>query len=260
MSTLLYITFLLGANIYDDTFAKANAAYAAGDYAGAVQQYEQLAAESISDAALFYNLGNAYYRGGQIGPAIANYERALQLDPGLENARENLSKAVRETEHHLARPMPPDWAQSLLFWHYTLAPSTTYGLAAVLWCAFWILVGVRQWRRVPYTRGAAIGAGILVVAFGLSAWSKAHPENLAVAVDAKVPVHYSTSENDTVRFELYAGDRVTVDAQSNGWIRVTTADGERGWAQEKGCMLVGPPYAPPSAPHPAPATDGGAPS
>ena len=104
------------------------------------------------------------------------------------------------------------------------------------------------------------GGEQLVVAFGLSAWSKAHPETLAVVVDTKVPVHYSTNENDTVRFELYAGDRVTVDARSNGWIRVTTADGERGWAQEKGCMLVGPPYAPPSGSRPGPATQGGAPS
>jgi len=242
MSAILCIGFLVGASAYEDTFADANRAYAAGDYAGAIQMYEQLISESVVHPAVFYNAGNAYYRNGRIGPAIVNYERALQLDPGLESARENLSKAVRETKRHLARPLPPEWEQSLLFWHYNLSRRMTNALAALAWIAFWMLLGVRQWRPLRYTRRAAVVTGILAVAFGLSAWDKAHPELLAVASDDVVAVHYGTDENETVRFELYAGDRVTVDKRANGWARVTTADGERGWAQDRGLAFVGPPY------------------
>ena len=83
---------------------------------------------------------------------------------------------------------------------------------------------------------------ILAVAFGASAWEKAHPVELAVANAETVPVHYGTSENETVRFELSEGDRVIVDKRATGWARVVTAEGERGWAQDKHLAFVGPPY------------------
>ena len=52
------------------------------------------------------------------------------------------------------------------------------------------------------------------------------------------------SEAESVRFELYEGDRVLVDERMQGWARVTTVSGERGWTREEGLLLVGPPYMP----------------
>jgi hypothetical protein len=242
MSASICIVFLLGAGAYDDLFTTAATAYNTGDYVSAVRMYEQLITESVVRPEVFYNLGNAYYRSGRIGPAIANYERALQLNPRMENARENLEKAVRDTQRRLARPLPPEWEQSLLFWHYRLSYQTTYMAAMVVWFALWILLGIRLWRPGRYTRSLAIAVAVLAVGFGASAWAKAHPVMLAVADAERVPVHYGTNENETVRFELYAGDRVTVDKRMDGWARVTTVDGERGWAQDRDLVFVGPPY------------------
>ena len=248
MALAAYLAVLLGANVYNETFDSAGKAYATSDYATAIQLYEQIIGDSVISPAVFYNLGNAYYRSGRIGPAIANYERALQIDPHFENARGNLERAVGETKRRLSRPLPPDWEQSLLFWHYGLGPRTTYLLAGLFWFVFWAALGVRQWRPVRYSRRAALVTGILAAAFGASAWAKAHPEMLAVADADRVPVHYGTNETETVHFELYAGDRVTVDKRLHGWARVSTVDGEQGWAQDKGLMFVGPPYGPPPAP------------
>ena len=246
MSTLLFIALVSCANLYNEAFDEGTAAYHRGDYPAAIEKYEQLIGESVAAAAVFYNLGNAYYRGGHIGPAIANYERALQLNPSFDNARENRDKAVRETKRQLARPLPAEWEQSLLFWHYGLGRMTTDFLAALFWIAFWAVLAIRQWRPIPYTRRAALVLGLLALAFGASAWAKAHPAQLAVANDDPVPVRYATDETSTVRFELYAGDRVTVDKRMNGWARVTTIDGERGWARDSSLTFVGPPYERPS--------------
>jgi tetratricopeptide (TPR) repeat protein len=250
MNTLLCVVLVLGANAYEDTFASAEKAYNSGDFATAVQMYEQLVSESVVNPVVFFNLGNAYYRMGRIGPAIANYERVLQLNPNFDQARENLAKVVQETPHHLSRPAPADWKQSLLFWHYNVSQQTTNVLALLCWVVFWVLMGIRQWRPVRFTRRGAVVAFVLAMAFGLSAWDKAHPQLLAVANDAVVPVHYGTNENETVRFELNAGDRVLVDKRINGWSRVTTEGGERGWAQDKALSFVGPPYEPPGEPAP----------
>lgn len=242
MNVLMCLVLGLGAGVYNEEFDKAAAAYEAGNFAAAIETYERIIGESVAHEAVFYNLGNAYYRSGRLGAAIANYERALTLDPGFENARENLGKAVRDTRQRLGRPLPSDWEQSLLFWHYLLSRETTYRLALIFWVAFWVLLGLRQVRLVRFTRQAAALAALLAVAFGGSAWAKAHAPSLAVADADPVAVRYGTSDSDTLRFELYPGDRVTVDQRVNGWARVETASGERGWARQENLIFVGPPY------------------
>ena len=42
---------------------------------------------------LYYNLGNAFYKNRQIGPAILNYEKARKLAPNNEDVLFNLELA-----------------------------------------------------------------------------------------------------------------------------------------------------------------------
>jgi len=137
-----------------------------------------------------------------------------------------------------------------LFWHYSVPTRTTRWLAGLCWLGFWGLLALHRVRRGVDGRRLAptVAAGVLAVTFGLSAWAKAHGDRYAVASDERVAVHYGTSEDETVRFELYAGDRVIVDRRENGWARVITADGERGWARDEALAFVGPPYERPALP------------
>ena len=70
----------------DTTFNKANADYAAGHFPDAIVGYESLVKNRQWNPVLFYDLGNAYYRTGDFGRAILNYERALALDPAQPEA------------------------------------------------------------------------------------------------------------------------------------------------------------------------------
>ena len=88
--------------------------------------------------------------------------------------------------------------------------------------------------------------GLLTTLFAASWWVKSNPHQLAVAAQRGVPVRYGVSDTETVRFELYEGDRVAVDRRNNGWARVETAGGERGWTREEYLVFVGPPYERPS--------------
>lgn len=240
---IITLALLVGANPFNETFDRATEAYRAGELGPAIELLEQLVDEQVFHPAVFYNLGNAYYRAGQLGAAIANYERALQVWPDFERAAYNLIQSVKRTERRLARPLPSDWEQSLLFWHYNLPPPMTAALATISWISFWGLLAISEWRPIRHIRSVAFGMGVLALLFGASAWVKAHPTLLAVAAEQRVPVRYSTAENATVHFELYEGDRVTVDSQQDGWARVITADGKRGWALRNSLIFVGPPYA-----------------
>lgn len=69
---------------------QADSAYMAEDYPAAVELYSRSLAEEGATPDAYYNLGNAYWRNGESGHAIINYERALRLDPSHTDARTNL--------------------------------------------------------------------------------------------------------------------------------------------------------------------------
>ena len=63
------------------TFARANQLVEAGQTAAAVNLYEQLSAQGIVNADLFYNLGQAYAQLGKTSQAVEYYARAAQIAP-----------------------------------------------------------------------------------------------------------------------------------------------------------------------------------
>lgn len=71
--------------------AQADSAYNADNFQQAADMYLSVIQSDGPSAKLYYNLGNAYYRLGQMGNAIISYERALRLDPSDKDARNNLA-------------------------------------------------------------------------------------------------------------------------------------------------------------------------
>src|SRR5947208_2873709 len=68
----------------DVEFSKANQEYAQGHFKEAISGYEALVRAGQWSANLFYDLGNAYFRTGDFGHAILNYERALAIVTGKD--------------------------------------------------------------------------------------------------------------------------------------------------------------------------------
>lgn len=229
MNLVAAALFALASPAVLEDFAAGKAAYREGNHALAAEKFAAVAEAEPANAAVFYNLGNALFQAGELGEAVACYERALRLDPGLEAARVNLEKVLERTQRNLARPLPADWRQALFFWADGLRPGTVTGLALYLWWGLLTLLTAVQLRRIPYWKtAAAVGCALLALTAG-AAWSKAHPAPLAVAVDTEVPVYFSRSTEDTPRFMLYEGDRVAVERTAQTWALVSTVGGERGW-------------------------------
>jgi len=73
-----------------EAFSSANAAFSGGEFEAAYSAYQSLLEDGHLSAPLLYNLGNTCYRLKQFGEAALWYERALTLDPGFKEARQNL--------------------------------------------------------------------------------------------------------------------------------------------------------------------------
>ena len=61
----------------------------------ALQRYKELAAEGIEDSGLYNHYGEALLKLKRYQEAIPQFQRALQIDPSNNQARDNLSKALK---------------------------------------------------------------------------------------------------------------------------------------------------------------------
>ena len=77
------------------TWEAANEAYQHGKYEEAKVDYLQLVHTGHYSADLFYNLGNVWFKLGDPGRAILNYQRALLLNPELDEAKSNLRTVLK---------------------------------------------------------------------------------------------------------------------------------------------------------------------
>src|SRR6266403_1502141 len=155
--------FLIGS-LYaqaDIEFAKANEEYASGHFKEAIAGYESLTRAGQWSANVFYDLGNAYFRAGDFGRAILNYERALALEPHHPEATANLQIARDEAR---ALEMQPSWLERYL----QFASVNQYCIAAAI--AVWLAVSAVVMLIVARRRsGALIAALILCLLVGAGA-------------------------------------------------------------------------------------------
>src|ERR1700746_807661 len=113
----------------DAEFEKANQEFAQGEFKEAISGYEALIRGGQSSANVFYDLGNAYFRAGDFGRAILNYERALALERHHPEATANLQIARDETR---ALEMDQSWSERYL----QSASSNQYNIVSAI--AFWV--------------------------------------------------------------------------------------------------------------------------
>lgn len=90
LSILLLMLFCILAVTTSLPAQYAQKAYEQADYETAVRLLEKQRAAGKSSVQLYCDLGNAYYKLGNHGAAVLNFQKALRLDPADSQARNNL--------------------------------------------------------------------------------------------------------------------------------------------------------------------------
>ncbi len=233
-------------NAYVDSLMRAgNSAYTSKNYEKAIDNYEKIINEGYESAALYYNLGNAYYKIGALGKAILNYERALSLDPSNEDARYNLKIAnarIVDKINEVPKFFLTEWKDAALDFFSVSSLAT---LTAVLFVAVLASLFFFKYGKTPAARKSAFVFGsatmILLLIFSLLYYGKAkkiETEKYGIILAKEVTVRVSPDENAKAAFIVHEGTKVLVEDKVGEWANVKLSDGKKGWAKSETFELI----------------------
>ena len=242
LAILLLLTLPLSqaraAESYPDSLWKAGvAAYTEGDFASALQDWEEIRSAGLVSKELYYNLGNAYFKTGEIAQSILWYERAIKLDPSDADIRHNLDYARSLTQDRIDE-VPEiffeQWGHALCY----LLPSNTWAvlclvfLAAAIAMALLFLLGSTAGRR---RAGFFVGIACLILAFlgwDFAQWQRqeALAQDRAIVMRPVSSVKSSPSaESAKDLFILHEGTRVKILDNVGSYTNIELGDGRQGW-------------------------------
>ena len=212
----------------DADFAKANQDFAQGDFKEAISDYEALIRDGQWSANVFYDLGNAYFRAGDFGHAILNYERALALERHHPEATANLQIARDEAG---ALELQPSWPERYL----KIASVNQYCIAAAVafWVAAFCLAALTFTHRRSVARISLIVVMLLVFAGSIFAiWQLERGtkgEVLAIVTGKNVQARLATADTANAVLALPPGSEVKILSTRGDWIYAALPNNLRGW-------------------------------
>ena len=240
ISLITFMTFpLIASNSQiNEVMQKGNALYKGGSYNKAIDEYKQLVDEGYSGVALFYNLGNSYYRIGKIGYAILYYEKALRISPSDEDVQHNLNFAKLSTVDRI-QPLPRfflfDW------WEAILSSFTENGWAYIVFIVYLlllILIALYVFSRSVFQQKLIFFSGIAVVfilAISISLLivkiNRDETIKSGIIVEQVVTVKSSPEPNSTDAFVIHEGLKVNLEDKLDTWVKIRLADGKVGWIE-----------------------------
>ena len=233
----LLLLFPCAVSASEQTKSTGDSLYIAGNYTAAIEVYESIGAEGNESHVLYYNLGNAYYKSGNIAKAIINYERTLLLSPGDEDTRFNLALAKSKTVDKVQEPYKlfiSEWIEalvnsfSLTNWAVTAIVAFIVLLLALLVYLFGKRVGVRKLAFLL----AIISLFVTIISnYAAAQQNKMLTTRTAAIIVVPSVTAKSTPDNSgTDLFVIHEGRKVNIsDDTMNSWKEIKLEDGTVGW-------------------------------
>jgi hypothetical protein len=223
----------------DSAFARATELYRAGAFNDAAQSLESIVAQGFASGEVYFNLGNAYYRDGNVGRAILAFERAARLLPSDDDVAHNLRLARLKAVDRID-PVPEfflvAWLRSI---SEVLPPSAARTLFLVFWAAvFGSLVALFLGRTAAIVRSArfaffaAVPLAVVLGGLWMAQLTALNEDHSGVILTPTVTARSSPDANAVDAFVIHEGLKVEIGVTVDGWTRITLADGKVGWVRE----------------------------
>ena len=212
-------------------FESANKLYYSSKFSEAATAYQKLLESGERSAAVYFNLGNAYFKAGEIGKAVNAYRQAEELAPRDPDIRANLQFARNQARGpKMTHKAWEQWLNRL-----TLNEWTGYTMAAI-WLCLCGLISIQVRPRLRDSLKGIIWALLLVslalVGCTFAAY-QAHHTVISVVTTKEATAHQGPIEESQEAFRLHDGAEVRVLEKKDDWLLVSTDPGHVGWVRRQ---------------------------
>ncbi len=238
LSVFVLLIMISSATANVDKFDEANKYYETKDFDKAIETYNEILSKGMESAALYYNLGNAYFKKGDLGQAVLNYQRAKRLDPTNEDLIHNIEFTEQFTQvqmegvqlnpittftESIVEPYKLNtlaWVSSMIFLVFCLLLILRFGL------------GIQNSSQRVSTTVIII---LLVIVSGLTTFKYRNDylTRRAVIIAEDSTVLNGPTANSDIEFQGAPGLIVEIINEAGDYYNVLFENKRRGWIQKE---------------------------
>ena len=218
----------------DSLFQLGNTYYENEQYETAASTYEQLE-NDYSHEYLYLNLGNSYYRMGELGNAVWAYEKAYSIAPRDQDIIYNLNFVRSQVRDRI---IPPD--NFFIFSLYTaFLDKTTILDISVLGGLLFLIISItylmNSYLLISEKLNSIINSTLIftlvfLIWVSVDKYWKFTDINEAIVISTSVDVRSAPIQRgENVVFRVHEGTKAQITAVESGWYEIILLDGKKGW-------------------------------
>ena len=236
---MLLIICTAGARAGDASaaFDDANKLYEEAKYPEAAAAYRRMIQAGQVSAAVDFNLGNACFKAGELGQALAAYRQAERLAPRDPDVRANIQFARDQTQG----PTLPVSGWRRVFARLSLNEWTVLAAAAA-WVWLLLLGAGQLWPAARSAlRSSLTGAGMAALVLcgcAAAAFYQARFTRTALVIAGDVVVRHGPLERAGEAFRVHDGAELRVLDEKDQWLQVSPGPNRIGWLRRDQVLLA----------------------
>ncbi len=235
---MIHFLTVSAQNSPEKLFEDGNTAYNEGDFTKAVSFYEQTLEMGQHSAALYFNLGNSYYRLNKVAESIYYFEKAKQLDPDNEDIIVNGAFAQNMTLDAI-EAIPKSQLAQIQQSVFSLFSLATWSRITLLWIWLFVVVFIAylflkatEWKRF-YFFISLLCLFLFVSSFAISFSINQQQENtqFAILFSNKIDIWSEPNQRGEIQFTLHEGTKIQLLESLDEWNKIRIANGSEGWIE-----------------------------
>ena len=227
----------------DSLFSIGNRYFSIEKYDYALDAYLAIL-EKVENPDLYFNIGNTYYRQGNLGQAIWAYEKGIQLSPLHKDLKYNLDFVNARVKDRIEVPKGILFIEmyrtikrnvklnDLLLWGGIMMLLASF---ATFFKIFNILDNIFAYRITVIL----FIFSLLLHMIALDKYWEISDKNEGIIISSIVNVRSAPIDRDEkIIFRIHEGLKVDIVQSQPGWFEIILLDGKKGWIEHQSLLRL----------------------
>ena len=227
----------------DSLFSIGNRYFSIEKYDYALDAYLAIL-EKVENPDLYFNIGNTYYRQGNLGQAIWAYEKGIQLSPLHKDLKYNLDFVNARVKDRIEVPKGILFIEmyrtikrnvklnDLLLWGGIMILLASF---ATFFKVFNILDNIFAYRMTVIL----FIFSLLLHMIALDKYWEISDKNEGIIISSIVNVRSAPIDRDEkIIFRIHEGLKVDIVQSQPGWFEIILLDGKKGWIEHQSLLRL----------------------